>query len=148
MPPAKSGMKVGWVFIYHNTRRRDGDIKNVMAKYFKKEEFACKCGCGRAAISSRLLLRLDKARELFGGAIHINSGYRCENHNKAIGGKQDSAHLAGGAADLSCVNSRDRYHLLCALLASGFNRVGITPTFFHVDIDESKSPNVIWLYKE
>lgn len=44
---------------------------------------------------------LDPARELLGAPIYINSGYRCEKLNKAVGGVPRSYHLAGRAADLT-----------------------------------------------
>lgn len=43
---------------------------------------------------------LDKMREAWGGAIIVNSGYRCEELNNAVGGKPTSGHLSGYAADL------------------------------------------------
>lgn len=44
---------------------------------------------------------LDPARELLGAPIYVNSGYRCEKLNKAVGGVLRSYHLAGRAADLT-----------------------------------------------
>ena len=44
---------------------------------------------------------LDPARELLGAPIYVNSGYRCEKLNKAVGGVPRSYHLAGRAADLT-----------------------------------------------
>ena len=43
---------------------------------------------------------LDKAREHFGKPIHVNSGYRCQELNKKVGGAQFSHHLTGEAADI------------------------------------------------
>lgn len=39
-------------------------------------------------------------------AIRINSGYRCEELNKAVGGSKTSAHLSGYAADIFPVNGK------------------------------------------
>lgn len=44
---------------------------------------------------------LDPARELLDAPIYVNSGYRCEKLNKAVGGVPRSYHLAGRAADLT-----------------------------------------------
>ena len=41
---------------------------------------------------------------------------------------------------------RTRFLVLDALLAVGFNRIGIADTFIHVDSDLDKSQNVIWTY--
>lgn len=44
---------------------------------------------------------LDPLREVFGKPIKVNSGYRCEALNKAVGGSKTSHHLKGMAADLT-----------------------------------------------
>lgn len=43
---------------------------------------------------------LDPLRESWGSAIIVNSGFRCELLNKAIGGSKTSAHKIGWAVDL------------------------------------------------
>lgn len=92
------------------------------------------------------LIKLDEARDKFDKPILINSGYRTAAHNKKCGGKNDSAHLRGYAADLHCNNSRDRHDLINCLLDVGFNRLGIAKTFIHVDNDPSKDKDVTWVY--
>lgn len=49
---------------------------------------------------------LDPLREWYGKPIRINSGYRCEALNKAVGGMDNSYHLTGCAADID-VNSHE-----------------------------------------
>lgn len=44
---------------------------------------------------------LDKARDAWGKPIKVNSGYRCPELNKAVGGVSNSQHLTGEAADIS-----------------------------------------------
>lgn len=44
--------------------------------------------------------QLDKLRILYGHPIFITSGYRCPALNKAVGGKPNSQHVKGQAADL------------------------------------------------
>lgn len=44
---------------------------------------------------------LDKIRELWGKPIHVNSGYRCTELNKAIGGAKNSQHILCEAADIT-----------------------------------------------
>jgi len=46
---------------------------------------------------------LENAR-LFVGPMHINSGYRCEELNKAVGGAANSQHVKGEAADFVPLN--------------------------------------------
>lgn len=43
---------------------------------------------------------LDPLREAYGKPIYINSGYRCSELNKAVGGVSTSEHQSGRAADI------------------------------------------------
>lgn len=43
---------------------------------------------------------LEPARQAFGGAITVTSGYRSKALNAAVGGKANSQHLVGEAADI------------------------------------------------
>lgn len=115
-------------------------------KYFKIEEFKCKCGCERAEMMPSTLDKLDKAREIAGIPFKVNSGYRCEAHNKAVGGKSEGAHTSGYAIDIEASVSPSRYLILKSLLEAGFNRIGIANGFIHADDDPSKPPKVIWTY--
>ena len=44
---------------------------------------------------------LDPLREWYSKPIIVNSGYRCEALNKAIGGAKSSQHMLGEAADIT-----------------------------------------------
>ena len=44
---------------------------------------------------------LDPLREWWGGPIKVNSGYRCEALNEAVGGSDTSQHRLGEAADIT-----------------------------------------------
>lgn len=44
---------------------------------------------------------LDPLREAYGKPIKVNSGYRCPNLNKAVGGSATSQHVLGQAADIT-----------------------------------------------
>ena len=81
---------------------------NYIADYITRAEYECRC-CGGLPPD---LFSNEKYQDLFkifklireskGSAIYINSGFRCPNHNKAIGGQLDSVHLFGLALDLDC----------------------------------------------
>lgn len=43
---------------------------------------------------------LDPLREWYGRPIYVNSGYRCPELNKVVGGVENSYHVSGCAADL------------------------------------------------
>ena len=114
--------------------------------YFKESEFTCKCGCGLNNISPDLVDKLEEARGMFGRPLHITSGSRCAAHDRSVGGKSHSAHRTGEAADIRCATSRDRFKLLNIFFILGFKRIGIGPTFIHVDISKTNPPDVTWLY--
>lgn len=119
-------------------------------KYFKYSEFDSpdEPGSGEKYMSDKFIMMLDLVRKDFGRPMKINSGYRTEAHNKKVGGVADSPHLSGVAADIKVNNSRERYDLIMSLLKYKFHRIGIGNTFIHVDIDETKDPDVIWLYNK
>ena len=80
-------------------------------KYFRKEEFLCRCGkCEMPAVAEANIVALvenvlDPAREKFGKPIIVNSGYRCPKHNAAVGGVANSQHTRGEAADITSADN-------------------------------------------
>lgn len=127
-----------------------------MKEYFRRIkgvaiEFNCPC-CGKNKMNESFLATLTDAREYCRTPFMINSGYRCEKHNKKVGGKPNSTHTVGAAADIHCTESRQRALILCGLLEAGFSRIGIAKTFIHVDMadrlegDDKKAEAVFWLY--
>lgn len=115
-----------------------------MKNYFKVSEFRCPCGCGEDHVDYILRLILNNTREEYGLPLTINSGRRCESHNKHVGGKPTSSHLAGYAVDIACPSS-ERLRLVKVLLNNGITRIGIGQTFVHVDVDPGKK-DAMWLY--
>lgn len=63
---------------------------------------------------------LQQARDDFGKPIHVNSGYRCKELNTKVGGKANSYHLKGMAADLHVECEKDGFLLSALLLRSKF----------------------------
>jgi len=79
------------------------DSKKQLSKHFNVSEMKCRCSfpeCQWTLIDDYLILRLQKERDILKQPIIINSGYRCQRHNKEVGGKPGSYHLIGKAADL------------------------------------------------
>lgn len=113
--------------------------------FFRVEEFNCPC-CGKNNISPILMHRLDMARGIANTKFPINSGCRCEKHNKEVGGVEQSPHLGGWAADISAKTSRDKFRIVKALIDAGFNRIGIGDTFVHADVDPTKVGELLWTY--
>ena len=58
---------------------------------------------------------LDPLREAWGGPIWVNSGYRCPELNRIVGGAPNSQHQRGEAADIT-VGSQDDNRRLLALI--------------------------------
>jgi uncharacterized protein YcbK (DUF882 family) len=119
----------------------------VIVNYFKREEFKCPC-CGEIKVSDELLHRLNMARDIYGKAMVVSSGYRCPKHNAEVGGVPSSAHMTGDAADIRCYGVFDRYNMINAFYNASFLRIGIAESFIHVDV--SLNPvhpqNVVWVY--
>ena len=78
------------------------DIKGRvrLEKNFILSEFACRC-CGEVAIPNHRLHQIAQdVRDHFGVPMRV-VGYRCEEHNKEVGGAEKSLHLTGEAVDIS-----------------------------------------------
>ena len=116
----------------------------VTFRYFTAGEFACPC-CGMINVDIDLVKRLDIARHFAGVPFAINSACRCKAHNTAVGGKPNSSHLAGQAADIRVGSSHERFLILRGLLKAGFSRIGIYQTFIHADIDPTKPNEIAFL---
>lgn len=117
-----------------------------MAKYFSLDEFKCPCGCGQNDMVFDFLARLEAARAGAGIPFVINSGFRCAEHNRAVGGTILSSHMFGLAVDIDVPNSRARFKILESLVRAGFTRIGVGENFIHVDDDPKKDTQVVWLY--
>ena len=98
---------------------------------FSPKELSCPC-CGEYYHCPLTLDRLQKAREIFGDALSVNSAHRCRRHNRRVGGALNSCHLRI-AIDLS-LRGRDRHMVHSALVNAGFTTFGFYNTFIHTDI--------------
>jgi uncharacterized protein YcbK (DUF882 family) len=105
-----------------------------MSKYFTAAELQCQCPRKENGIDPNFVKRLDELREKFGLPLVISSGYRCPEHNAAVGGVPKSQHMQGIAADIytAKMNSVDKYRLLQCVLSLGFT-VGVKFDLLHVD---------------
>ena len=119
-----------------------------LSKNFDSSEFACKCGCGYDTPDPELIRMLQTARDLYCKAMTISSGCRCIKHNRTVGGATNSAHVTGKAVDILTPTGLDRYLIIKALIAAGFERIGINfkKKFIHADIDDSKPRPTIFSY--
>lgn len=82
-----------------------------ISPHFTRAEFECECGCGFDAADKTLVETLETTREHFKNkypdrkiALIITSGNRCKEHNKNVGGSDNSYHTKGMAADFYIKN--------------------------------------------
>ena len=114
-------------------------------KYFKKPEFACKCGkyCDGypAEIDMNMVKIADEIRARIGKPISINSGLRCKTHNANVGGVSNSQHLYGNAADLGCPSgcTPARMASIAEDIMGDTGGIGIYSWGIHIDTRSTKS---------
>ena len=107
-------------------------------KYFNDQE--------AVGLSSDLMFKLDRARELFGYPIVITCGYRSPEHNAEVGGVEDSAHTKGMAVDIRKPPSEEgAARLVWALCVAGFKRIEFASHHLHADVDNSKQTPAFWV---
>lgn len=74
------------------------------SKNFPRRELDCRCGCvtPEAIVNNlvKLAEQLELLRSLVGLPLQATCGYRCKDHNKAVGGVDGSEHTQGKAADV------------------------------------------------
>lgn len=126
-------------------------------RYFKPEEFSCKCGCEGRQIQLPLVEALDALRHLYGKPMTITSGYRCPQHNEKVSSTgKTGPHTTGLAADIG-VSGREAVVLLRLALSitnvqgSVFTGIGIQQKgagrFLHLDmIPDSASHKRPWMW--
>ncbi len=113
-----------------------------LSRNFSRSEFACRC-CGKADIDPRLVDALQELRDLANAPIRVTSGYRCPEHNRAVGGAKQSRHLRGHAADIviKSLSVAGMYELAEQVAAFRNGGIGVYPEqgFVHVDIREVRT---------
>ena len=120
------------------SKAKEGNVR--LSKNFTVKEFACSDGTDTVFISLALVNLLQKLRDHFGKAVIINSAYRTEAHNKAIGGATYSQHKYGLAADIHIngVTPKEIAAYVETLLPSS-GGIGIYKSFCHVDVRRVRS---------
>ena len=106
-----------------------------LSKHFSRSEFRCKCGCGFATVDAELLVVLEDVREHFDSGVKINSGCRCTEHNKRVGGERDSEHLRGTAADITVDGvPAAQVHSYLSMKYPGRYGIGKYQNWTHIDV--------------
>lgn len=114
--------------------------KTQLSPNFESTEFDCKCKnktCITTEIDPKLVEYLQKIRNYFGKAVTINSAYRCDKHNKSVGGASQSKHKYGQAADIKVSGVKP---LKVAQYAEfiGIKGIGQYSNFVHIDTRTNK----------
>ncbi len=107
-----------------------------------KDEFKCK-HCGALVIDEAFYKMACLAREIADTPFVISSGYRCPEHNKAVGSTSMN-HVSGKAMDIKALYGPQRGKILKGLYKAGFTRVGIRKDFIHADVTDAVES--CWLY--
>ncbi|GAI70152.1 unnamed protein product, partial [marine sediment metagenome] len=68
---------------------------------------------------------------------YINSGYRCTEENKRVGGVKGSYHIFGMAADIT-VKTKSMHDLAILAESVGFKGIGLYGNFLHLDVRSYK----------
>ena len=116
-----------------------------IAKNFQYKEFDCHgqgC-CSTTIIDEKLVEYVQQIRDHFNKPVTITSSYRCEIHNKRVGGATKSYHMKGQAADIVVqgVSSREvaKYAESIGILGIGLYETSKDGYFTHIDTRTTKS---------
>jgi zinc D-Ala-D-Ala carboxypeptidase len=118
-------------------------------KHFTEDEMRCHCGCRRVEMAPEFIDKLEQLRIEYGRPMAVTSGFRCLEHNAAVGGAEHSAHVTGQAADFNIPSQRDADRLIELAYKHGFGGKGVrlhghvSGWMIHLDtLDRS----AIWTY--
>ena len=80
------------------------DDQTQLSPHFNAREFRCQCGkTHETLIASKLVDKLEALYTALNcSKIIVTSGYRCPEHDKAVGGTSSGQHTKGTAADVCC----------------------------------------------
>ena len=74
---------------------------------------------------------LQPLRDAWGGPLFINSGYRCPELNKAVGGVATSQHTKGQACDVACTDPVALARL-AKRMRLDYDQMGVYQSFIHL----------------
>lgn len=119
-------------------RQFDKDYDETLSANFRVAEFHCHCvleACKKTYVSEELIEGLQALRDAC-GPLEILSGFRCNAHNKNVGGRPKSQHLMGIAADVKPLEGTIAQLERAAkrILAFSQGGIGIYSSFIHVDV--------------
>lgn len=118
------------------------DTTQIMP-HFNVREFRCKCGgTHNILINGELPNKLEALyNKMKCSKIIINSGHRCQYHDKCVGGSGYGQHVDGNAADIVCYDKSGNIisskKVSCAAQDIGFGGIANIDSLYtatHVDV--------------
>ena len=132
--------KEGYKMLEFEKGRSDKIAPNFQYKEFDCHGSGC---CSKTTIDEKLVAYVQQIRDHFGKPVTITSPYRCEVHNKRVGGATKSYHMQGRAADIVVqgVSSREvaKYAESIGILGIGLYETSADGYFTHIDTRTTKS---------
>ena len=118
----------------------------LVCKNFTVAELACK-HCGENKCQDEMVRKLQELRDDVNFPIKISSGYRCPEHNVAVGGHPKSSHMEGLAIDIACSGEK-ALKIVEAAIRLNWVGVGISQRgskFVHLDLKKTPTKR-LWSY--
>ena len=116
-----------------------------LSEHFSVIEFSCKCGENHEIrVDTELIEKLETLRKVLDcSKIIVNSGYRCPDHDRRVGGSGGGMHTKGQAADIVCYDKQGQIYpageVCCAAQEIGFSGIAnIDKTYTAVHVDTRK----------
>lgn len=113
-----------------------------LSPHFNISEFRCKCGKEHETLNDPELI--EKLEKLYAALncskIIVTSGYRCEQHDKNVGGSGNGQHTFGNAADICCYGQNGQpissKTVCCKAQDIGFRGIAnITAAYIYTHVD-------------
>ncbi len=113
-----------------------------LSDHFNLSEMRCKCGKNHnTLLDTALIEKLEQLREKLNcSQIVVNSGYRCSEHDRRVGGTGGGMHTKGMAADIVCYDKSGNMiysgDVCCAAQDIGFGGIAnIDKSYTAVHVD-------------
>ena len=102
-------------------------------------ETRCKCNkCESNSMQQGIVDLFHALRTKLNMPLTVNSGFRCAEYNKKVGGKPDSQHLYGKALDIRLPGKMTPVELQDHMESIGAKAIVLYKTFCHMDERQKK----------
>lgn len=108
---------------------------------YRREDFTCECGCGKAGIQEDLFLACNILADRLKDPPRIARGFYCEKFRNRDPGYEASLHCEGKAVDFHVFGQYFRHKFLAEAFQL-FGLIVIYPRFVHVELVSPYGGNV------